>query len=287
MNTSCHIGNRIFFRVGTKRTAYEIWNRKKPRVKYFRVFGSKCYTLNDLEKLRKFDAKSNEGIFLRYSTSSQAYRVFNKRTKTVMKSINVEIDDAITKVEMVDAGEGPSSKVSTVEVEALDIEVETPTPKKESTPVNSRMETRSMSRTSSPLTPLEVNPPISRNDEVSTSKKPSSRVIKNHSDSNIIRSLDEGLCLRKGNILLANYVTYHCYLAQLEPKRVEKALQDENWVESMHEELNQFVRNDVWEHASRPENVHVIGTKWICKNKTDEDGEIIQNKSQLVGQGYT
>ena len=170
-----------------------------------------------------------------------------------MKSINVEIDDAITKVEMVDAGEGPSSKVSTVEVEALDIEVETPTPKKESTPVNSRIETRSMSRTSSPLTPLEVNPPISRNDEVSTSKKPSSRVIKNHSDSNIIGSLDEGLCLRKGNILLANHVTYHCYLAQFEPKKVEEALQDENWVESMHEELNQFVKNDVWELVPRLE----------------------------------
>ena len=55
----------------------------------------------------------------------------------------------------------------------------------------------------------------------------------------------------------------------------------------MHEELNQFVRNDVWELAPRLENVHVIGTKWIFKNKTDEDGEIIQNKSWLVAQGYT
>ena len=35
LNTSCHIGNRIFFQVGTKKTAYEIWNGKKPRVKYF------------------------------------------------------------------------------------------------------------------------------------------------------------------------------------------------------------------------------------------------------------
>ena len=26
VNTSCHIGNRIFFRVGTKKTSYEIWN---------------------------------------------------------------------------------------------------------------------------------------------------------------------------------------------------------------------------------------------------------------------
>ena len=86
---------------------------------------------------------------------------------------------------------------------------------------------------------------------------------------------------------MANHVTYHCYLAQFEPKRVEEALQDENWVMSMHEELNQFVRNDVWELAPRPENVHVIGTKWIFKNKTDEDGEIIRNKSQLVAQGYT
>ena len=114
-----------------------------------------------------------------------------------------------------------------------------------------------------------------------------SRVVKNHPESNIIRSLDEGLCLRKGNTLLTNHVTYHCYLAQFELKKVEETLQDENWVNSMHEELNQFVRNDVWELVPRPKNVHVISTKWIFKNKTDEDGKIIQNKSQLVAQGYT
>ena len=114
---------------------------------------------------------------------------------------------------------GPSTKEPDVEVEALDIEVEGSTPIEESTPMNPRMETRSMSRTSSPLTPPKIHPPISRNDEVSTSKKPSSRVIKNHPDSNIIGSLDAGLRLRKGNILLANHVTYHCYLAQFEPKK--------------------------------------------------------------------
>ena len=43
----------------------------------------------------------------------------------------------------------------------------------------------------------------------------------------------------------------------------------------------------MWELAPRPENVHVISTKWIFKNKTDEDGEIIWNKSRLVAQGYT
>ena len=96
VNTSCHIGNRKYFRVGTKKTAYEIWNGKKPKVKYFRVFGRKYYTLNDRENLGKFDAKSDEGIFLGYSTSGRAYGVYNKRTKTVMESINMKIDDAIT-----------------------------------------------------------------------------------------------------------------------------------------------------------------------------------------------
>ena len=83
------------------------------------------------------------------------------RTKTVMESVNVVIDDSITKIEIDDDGEGPSSKESTVEVEAQDIEVEGITPEKESTPVNSRMETRSMSRSSSPFTPPKVHSSIS------------------------------------------------------------------------------------------------------------------------------
>ena len=95
VNTLCHIGNRIYFWARTKKTLYEIWREKKIKVKYFRVFGSKCYILNDRENPRKFDAKSDEGIFLGYSTNSQAYRVYNRRTETVMELINVVIHDTI------------------------------------------------------------------------------------------------------------------------------------------------------------------------------------------------
>ena len=78
-----------------------------------------------------------------------------------MESINVKIDDDITKVEMVDDGERPSTKEPTVGVKALDVEVKEYTPEKESTPVKSRVETRTMSRMASPLTPSDVHPPIS------------------------------------------------------------------------------------------------------------------------------
>ena len=55
----------------------------------------------------------------------------------------------------------------------------------------------------------------------------------------------------------------------------------------MHEELHQFVWNDVWELVPRPKGVNVIGTKWIFKNKLDEHGTVIRNKSRLITQGYT
>ena len=62
-----------------------------------------------------------------------------------MESINVKIDDALAKVEMIDDGEGLSTKELDVEVEALDIEVEGSTLVEELTLMNPRMETRSMS----------------------------------------------------------------------------------------------------------------------------------------------
>jgi len=109
----------------------------------------------------------------------------------------------------------------------------------------------------------------------------------NHPKSNIIGDLDNGLHLRKGSSYSVNHVIYHCYLAQFEPKKVEEVLQDENWVDSMHQELDQFVRNNVWELVPRPKDTCVIGTKWIFENNTSEDGEVVQNKSRLVTQVYT
>ena len=54
----------------------------------------------------------------------------------------------------------------------------------------------------------------------------------------------------------------------------------------MHDELLQFQRNDVWTFVPRSEGEHIIGTKWIFRNKTDEEGNVICNKAWLVAQGY-
>ena len=56
------------------------------------------------------DAKSDEGIFLGYFVSSRAYKVYNKRTKIVIESINVVIDDAIPEKSVDENGKAPSLK---------------------------------------------------------------------------------------------------------------------------------------------------------------------------------
>ena len=48
---------------------------------------------------------------------------------------------------------------------------------------------------------------------------------------------------------------------------MKEALGDESWTTTLQKELNQSTRNDVWYLVPRPKDKHVIGTKWIFKNK--------------------
>ena len=72
--------NKALIRLIWKKTPYELFKEKKPNISYFKIFGCSCFILiNGKDKLEKFDAKSDERIFLGYSSHSRAYRVFNKR----------------------------------------------------------------------------------------------------------------------------------------------------------------------------------------------------------------
>lgn len=133
-----------------------------PIAKYFHVLRSKCYILRDREHLGKFDGKSDEGIFMRYSSSSQAYRVYNKRIGTVMESINVVVDD--------DPSDAPCDEEVPVE---------------------------------------EINKDLA---ESSDTEKP--KMLAREPPS------------RERDVLPS----------QPKPKKVEDALNDESWVEAMHEE---------------------------------------------------
>lgn len=74
VNITCHVLNRVSIRPIIKKAPYELYKGRKPNVGHFHVFGGACYILNnDKDFLEKFDAKSDEEIFLGYSSQSKEY----------------------------------------------------------------------------------------------------------------------------------------------------------------------------------------------------------------------
>ena len=83
-----------------------------------------------------------------------------------------------------------------------------------------------------------ANIPTSPNSESYEEKGPFSRIKLNHSLEVIVGNMNE-YTLRKCTVYkcVVNFVSYSCYLSQVEPTKIEEALQDESWVEAMHAEL--------------------------------------------------
>jgi len=55
----------------------------------------------------------------------------------------------------------------------------------------------------------------------------------------------------------------------------------------MEEEISQIEKNETWGLVPHPKDKNIIGTKWVLKNKMNEDGQIIINKARLVCKGYS
>ena len=96
ISTVVYTLNRGQLRVNSKKTPYELWYRRTPLVKYFKVFGTKCYIKNLDGDLGKFDARSDEGIFLGYPSKKKAYRCYNIKLHKIVESADVKIDDLKT-----------------------------------------------------------------------------------------------------------------------------------------------------------------------------------------------
>jgi len=72
-----------------------------------------------------------------------------------------------------------------------------------------------------------------------------------------------------------------------EPKTIEEALRDVDWIIAMQEELNNFSHNQVWTLEERTKDARVIGTKWVFQNKKDDQGKVVHNKARLVAKGFS
>ena len=109
--------------------------------------------------------------------------------------------------------------------------------------------------------------------------------LKNHTLEAVIGDLNRSVTTRGQ---LASFSEHQAHISMVKPKKVFEALEDPNWLEAMHDELNNFKCNNVCQLVEKPKDCkNVISTKWIFKNKQDEHGLVIRNKARLVAQGYS
>nr|GEY73956.1 integrase, catalytic region, zinc finger, CCHC-type, peptidase aspartic, catalytic [Tanacetum cinerariifolium] len=94
--TACFTQNRFIIHRRFNKTLYELINDRKPAISFLYVFGTLCYPKNDREDIGKLGAKGDIGFFIGYSADSCAYRIFNRRTKKIMETMNVSFDELST-----------------------------------------------------------------------------------------------------------------------------------------------------------------------------------------------
>ncbi|KAJ9561604.1 LOW QUALITY PROTEIN: hypothetical protein OSB04_006764 [Centaurea solstitialis] len=301
-----------------EKTPYQLLHDKRPNVKFFHVFGCKCYVLNDREPIGKFNPKGDDAIFIGYSWDSVAYRVYILRSQVIVVSTNVTQDKF--NEELKGKAEKSPNATITNDLEQLfhvwyeddhDLDrASTSEPRAsadntkasaddqlEETPLSTVISGPSTSNTPSSISfpPKNSQPTILPDASLTPVPTIFYQVIPNVFDHiPIPDSLEEinSTSLKLLVILLKvsrpkQLLTIVYSLAfKTEPKKVSEALADPFWVEAMQDELTQFERNQVWTLVPLPNGKVAIGTKWVFRNKKDERDVVIRNKARLVAQGY-
>jgi hypothetical protein len=104
--------------------------------------------------------------------------------------------------------------------------------------------------------------------EVVSRRDASRHVQVDHPPSRIIGDINERTTRSRSRN--ASHFAHSAFVSTFEPKDIGHALSDPNWVNDMHEELENFERNQVWELVEPPPNCKPIGTKWVWKTKREK-----------------
>nr|GEW36367.1 hypothetical protein [Tanacetum cinerariifolium] len=259
--------------------------------------GALCYPKNDREDISKLGAKDigklgakgDIGFFIGYSANSVSYRVYNQRIRKIMETMNVTFD----------------------ELSAMAFEQNSSRPRLQKAPrvipaapvlQNLQAPTASMSFQDSASGELFVNPfgtPSTESVVSSTqyvdplnmhtfyqSYPHDYQWTKDHPLEQVIGEPSRLVLTRNQLKTNGDMRIYALTVSILEPNTVKEALIDPAWIESMQEELHQFIRLDVWELVLSPNGIKPLTLKWLFKNKHDEENTVICNKTRLVVRGY-
>lgn len=115
-------------------------------------------------------------------------------------------------------------------------------------------------------------------------KNENHRLFHDHLESQITGDVNCGILTRRS--VTSNLCMFVSFASMIEQKNDVSSLKDADWIKVMQYELNEFEHHRVWTLVPRPQGKPIIGTRWVFRNKIDEEGIVTRNKARLVDQGF-
>ncbi|WVZ84834.1 hypothetical protein U9M48_031821 [Paspalum notatum var. saurae] len=293
VNTAYYIVNRIFLRAFFGKITYELQFGRQPSVKHLRAFGCRCFVLKKTGHLDKFESRCLDGFFLGYASSSRAFRVWILEAKQVVETCEVSFEETIaytTPVFELSGYDEEGTPIFEDEEGADDVgdagataPAAAPAPSAMSSDDEGGHLPTAFSSLPRQQAQAEAGPAEDARD-VTSEIFPSWQVQRDHPPHKIIGDLHQRVTCSSVNSLA--FFSNSAFVASFGPRDVSHALSNPNWVNAMHEELENFEGNHVWDLVESPPNCCPVGTKWIFKNKQGENEIVVGNKARLVAQGF-
>jgi hypothetical protein len=232
------------------KTPYEAWMGKKPTVSHLRVFGCDAYAHVPKDERGKLDVKC---MFVGYGEETKGYRLYDPVRGKIIFSRDVVFNEGNSG----GLGVGGLGVGGASEYVELELSSDDNTPQISELPQEAEEDHLDTSTDSAP----DESQPIVRR---STRQKK-----------------------------MPDYFSWEANVAGScvqEPHTVEEVLstpEKVQWVKAMEKEMKSLQENEVWDLVELPRGRKPVGSKWVFKVKTDEDGNIERYKARLVAQGFT
>ncbi|GJT77386.1 putative ribonuclease H-like domain-containing protein [Tanacetum coccineum] len=260
INTACYVQNRVLITKPHNKTPYELLIGRLPNLDFMKPFGCSVTILNTLNHLGKFEGKADEGFLVGYFVNSKAFRVFNTRTKKVEENLHIKFLENKPNV----TGSGPKW--------LFDIDSLTKSMNYE--PVTAGNQTNDDAGIETNVNAVQTGQEKASNHEyiLLPFLTPDSQGPKS-SDDEFVDDAGKKNDARFDN----NDLPTDPLMPYLEDSTgIFRGAYDDEDVDA-----------EVWTLVDLPKGKRAIGTKWVYRNKKDERGIVVRNKTRLVAQGYT
>lgn len=309
--TANYIRNRCVTKSLDEGTPYEKWNRKRPDVRHFRIFGCKVEFLDKTPHKDKLQSKTLEGIFVGYSVTSKAYRIWVPAEGKIKISRDVVFYDEFEKEnlyediiyeettngrfnlfndnsdirEISETVIGLNHRNEVVETVHEPIPAAIPITRGRGRPkrvmTGKRGRPRKRHRCQAPNTNIESYPKINEENRHNENLQ-----IGENLASDEKHDLPEQQPKQDDNEEWHN-AELAMSASEIPLSKATSGPDSVEWMDAIYSEMKCLVSNDTWKIVDKPQEGKVIGSRIVLRNKYASDGNLERRKARVVAQGFT